>query len=311
MQRLLLAMWATVCVGGLAVGAEGEVKAPKPDAPKAAAEKPAQPKPDAPEAENPEARIKQALEKRITFDFVDTPFRDTLAFLQNLLNVNVVVDPGFDAATTVTLKVNDMKAANALEWIVKLAGATMEIRNEAIFIQPVKEEPAEGLKGLLDGKPFRIEIEAVIRLRPEKPGEQADVHEEDLAAARIRKVLADKAITVEFNETPLKDVMAALQDKLGVPIVLEPGVPKDALVTLHGAKNMTGIQVLQWVGKLVGAKPDIRRGTVVLRPVEEHGRLEKAHPKPMKPERPLKPGEPAERPPEPEQPAKDAKGGQL
>ena len=61
--------------------------------------------------------VKEQMEKRISFDFVDTPLADVVAFLNNLTGVNMVLDPaaveGDDVP--VTLKVNDMRLGAALE----------------------------------------------------------------------------------------------------------------------------------------------------------------------------------------------------
>ncbi|MDP6503283.1 MAG: hypothetical protein QF886_06690, partial [Planctomycetota bacterium] len=73
---------------------------------------------------------------RISFDFVDTPLADVVAFLANLTNTNIVLDPatveGDDVP--VTLKVSDMKLLSALEWILRLVNLTYTFRDEAIFI---------------------------------------------------------------------------------------------------------------------------------------------------------------------------------
>ena len=80
--------------------------------------------------------IRAQLEKRISFDFVDTPLADVVAFLTNLTNTNMVLDPaaveGDDVP--VTLKVSDMKLVSALDWILRLVNLTYTFSDEAIFI---------------------------------------------------------------------------------------------------------------------------------------------------------------------------------
>ena len=90
--------------------------------------------------------IKAQMEKRISFDFVDTPLADVVAFLTNLTNTNMVLDPaaveGDDVP--VTLKVSDMKLEAALEWILRLVNLTYAFRDEAVFISTpdrVAEKP--------------------------------------------------------------------------------------------------------------------------------------------------------------------------
>jgi len=76
------------------------------------------------------------LEKRVSFDFLDTPLADVVAFLQNLTGVNMVLDPaaiqGDDVP--VTLKVNDMRLGAALDWILRLANLQYTLRDEAVFV---------------------------------------------------------------------------------------------------------------------------------------------------------------------------------
>jgi len=80
--------------------------------------------------------VRDQMEKRISFDFVDTPLADVVAFLSNLTGTNMVLDPvavqGDDVP--VTLKVNDMRLGAALEWILKLVNLTYALQDEAIFI---------------------------------------------------------------------------------------------------------------------------------------------------------------------------------
>ena len=109
-----------------------------------------------PEAKEEAIRtIKEALRKRISFDFVETPIGDVIAFIQTLINVNVVVDPDIDRKTAVTLKVNNMTVGNALQWILKLVGAQMEIKDNALYISAGAKDPAtrariKKLEGELD-----------------------------------------------------------------------------------------------------------------------------------------------------------------
>ncbi|MBI2191295.1 MAG: STN domain-containing protein [Planctomycetes bacterium] len=83
-----------------------------------------------------ELAIRQHLEKRVSFDFVDTPFEDVVSFFNNLTGVNFVLDPevieGEDLQ--VTLRVNDMRLDAALEWTLRLCNLSYVLRNEAILI---------------------------------------------------------------------------------------------------------------------------------------------------------------------------------
>ena len=83
-----------------------------------------------------EAAIREALKKKVSFDFVETPLQDVVAFISSLTDVTFVVDHEAvkDEAPTVTLRVNDMATEQALGWIVKLCGLAYELKDEAVFI---------------------------------------------------------------------------------------------------------------------------------------------------------------------------------
>ena len=83
-----------------------------------------------------EKNVYQQLEKRVSFDFLDTPLADVIAFLQNLTGVNMVLDPGAVEGddTPITLKVEDMRLAAALDWILRLVDLKYALRDEALFV---------------------------------------------------------------------------------------------------------------------------------------------------------------------------------
>lgn len=91
-----------------------------------------------------EKRIKEILKaKRVTFDFVDTPIVDAMNFIQALLGVNMVIDPGLDKQMPLTLRVNEMAVGQALQWMAKLADAKVEVRDGAVVIERAKEGERE------------------------------------------------------------------------------------------------------------------------------------------------------------------------
>jgi len=89
-----------------------------------------------------EAKLAKALEaKKVSFDFVETPLKDAMAFMQQLLNVNVILDPAVDKERTVTVRVQEMTGDKAFEWLARVAGAKMTIQDGAVYISPVDEKP--------------------------------------------------------------------------------------------------------------------------------------------------------------------------
>jgi len=97
-----------------------------------------------------EARIKEAMGKKISFDFVETPLQDVIAFISSLTDVTIVLDAEAirDEAPTVTLRVNDMRLEAALNWVLKLVNLKYTLKDEAVFVS----------------KPERIHDKPVLRM---------------------------------------------------------------------------------------------------------------------------------------------------
>jgi general secretion pathway protein D len=93
------------------------------------------------EAAEPEWKrmIARKLDRKVTFEFVDTPLSEALQFLQTLTETTIILDPrAFDAGggdnTPITLKVTNMPLRTALKWILRLADLDFTLKNEAVFI---------------------------------------------------------------------------------------------------------------------------------------------------------------------------------
>ncbi|MFW6162009.1 MAG: tetratricopeptide repeat protein [Planctomycetota bacterium] len=83
-----------------------------------------------------EARIKEAMGKKVSFDFVETPLQDVIAFISSLTDVTIVLDQEAirGEEPTVTLRVDDMRLEAALNWVLKLVNLKYTLKNEAIFV---------------------------------------------------------------------------------------------------------------------------------------------------------------------------------
>jgi len=75
--------------------------------------------------------------KKVSFDFVATPLQDAVAFLRQVIGVNMVLDPAVNGKQPLTLKVNDMNAGRALKWMAKVGGGELKVQNGAVYIAPV------------------------------------------------------------------------------------------------------------------------------------------------------------------------------
>jgi hypothetical protein len=82
------------------------------------------------------ARVHEAMSKKISFDFVETPLRDVIAFVSHLGALTVVLDPQAveGKALTVTLKVDDMRLESALAWALRPAKLQSVVMDEAVFV---------------------------------------------------------------------------------------------------------------------------------------------------------------------------------
>lgn len=99
------------------------------------------------QAEEPEwaQEIRRKLDRKVSFEFIDTPLREAVAFLQTLTKVNMILDPKAVEAkgdVPINLKVANMSLQLALDWILKLADLDYVLRDSAIFIST-----RENLKG--------------------------------------------------------------------------------------------------------------------------------------------------------------------
>lgn len=88
------------------------------------------------------APFDKALDRRVSFEFVETPVMECIRFLQTLTNLNIVVAPkafGGGEQPTVNLKVTNMRLETALTWVCRVAGLEWEVEDQAIHI--FKQEP--------------------------------------------------------------------------------------------------------------------------------------------------------------------------
>ena len=88
-------------------------------------------------AEDPwKAEIRKRLQRKVTFEFADTPLVDAIEFLRHLANVTMIIDPAVIKASPpqINLRVTDMNLDLALEWILKLAELEYVLQDSAIYI---------------------------------------------------------------------------------------------------------------------------------------------------------------------------------
>jgi biopolymer transport protein ExbD/membrane-associated protease RseP (regulator of RpoE activity) len=181
------------------------------------------------------AVTKKKLAKAISFDFVETPLNDVLAFLRGLLGVNLVLDPAVAAdrkAPPVTLRVQDMPAHNALDWIAKTTDREWAIVHgvvcfgDAAFIQRCKT-----------AEPLRTDD------------------------AKMSAALA-KPLSFDFQNTPLTDATAFLQGLLKINMVVLPLDDRQKETVTLTLDTTPASAVLPFIGLMTGRPVTLEKQAV-------------------------------------------------
>jgi hypothetical protein len=182
-------------------------------------------------------------DKKISFDFVETPLVDVLCFISSLVDVTFVLDSRAVKAEpkTVTLRVIDLPLREAMARVLKQVGMAQAVFDEAVLI--TTPEAAK----LPPGPPEDI------RQRELPPGAEFVAAFLPLAAL----------ISFDFVETPLEDVIMFLSSLVDTPIVPDAAWLKGnrKAVTLRVSDMRMGT-ALRWVCRGVGAAYVWRDGVV-------------------------------------------------
>jgi len=105
--------------------------------------------------------LKNKLETKVSFDFVETPLQDVVTFLQQITNATIILDAksmsGL-ASPEVTLKVTEMKLSQALDWILKQVGLQYALKEQAIYIGNAEAVGGDALLKLYDVTDVTLEI---------------------------------------------------------------------------------------------------------------------------------------------------------
>lgn len=174
--------------------------------------------------------IKKKLQRKVTFEFVDTPLADAIEFLRQLTNVTIVIDPKVmeKKPAPINLRVTDMQMDAALQWILKLAELDYMVADGAIYIntpEAIKD------RGLADAKNKKQQ--------PDPPGDgilrarfsTGDQIEMDASMMKKQPDLAREVLSMVFD--PAKDEILALVMGRDIP----PHIPVERFMEL--AKKIT------------------------------------------------------------------------
>jgi len=83
-----------------------------------------------------EVELCKKLKKKVSFEFVETPFDEGLAFLRSMSNVSIIVDPKFTNGEVpqITLQLANVSIEDALLKIFSKVNAGYELTDGALFI---------------------------------------------------------------------------------------------------------------------------------------------------------------------------------
>jgi hypothetical protein len=184
--------------------------------------------------------IEEKLKRKVSFEFVDTPLQDAIAFIRSLTNITIVVDPKVLASqpAPISLRVTDMQLDLALEWICRLAAIKATPLDNVLYLAPVGQQAPEWMPA------FEQQLTA-----------PAEEWQAELAKRMSRKV------AFEFIETPFAEAIAFLNQLTKVNIILDPkslatGIDKTP-VTLR-VTDISMSSALKWMCVLAGAKCELR-----------------------------------------------------
>ncbi|HYF50952.1 MAG TPA: hypothetical protein VEJ63_16170 [Planctomycetota bacterium] len=91
-----------------------------------------------------DAMLQMMRDKRVSFEFIEKSLEDAVAFIQKETGVPLIIDPRIAAGggnPEINLRVTDMTADLALEWVLKLADLQLSYQDQAMVITKAQIDP--------------------------------------------------------------------------------------------------------------------------------------------------------------------------
>ena len=166
--------------------------------------------------------------KRVDINFEATPLADVVNFLKTLAEINIVIDPNIKDAGTgkklVTLSLTDVSLGTALD-IIAGKNLTYLVKDDLIVITDKDKQPSQ--------------TEA-------KPPTEEEVN--------LQTALKTREVDVNFEATPLSDVVNFLKKVTETNITLDPDIVepeiRQKLITL----SLKGVKLSSVLDLLAGDK---------------------------------------------------------
>ena len=187
-----------------------------------------------------------ALERKVSFEFVETSLSDALAFLNRTTGVAVRTSPQavVRRTTPITLRVTDMPLKLALKWILRLIDLDYVVDEHGVLV--TTPQHARELRG------------------PAAPTAKQTDQDSDLRNQAVRAAL-ERKVSFEFVDTPLTETAVFLQQLTGVSMVIDPELIKrgDPAVSLRLTDTALDDAFGQML-RLVGADFVVANGAVFI-----------------------------------------------
>ncbi len=191
--------------------------------------------------------------KKLTFNFSATPLSEVVQFLQDFLDVNIVVSKEIDTEQVkLDLRLRDVVAWDALIVIMSQTGFCFEFKNEAVFIEP-RGGPNEDYTW---PKPFSV------------PALFASARDEDFEGVSRR--LDAQKVNLNLDDTPFTDAIDLMHELTSINFVISTEardlIENEQLKVRLKVKDIT---VRNALNLLLSCKDDftleIKNGVIVIR----------------------------------------------
>ena len=167
-------------------------------------------------------RIEQVLAKRLSLDFVETPMKDVAAFLSDVTGVAFILDLGSGEPPRITFKGRDMRLSLVLKLMLKAAGLAYRAEEYAVYIST----------------PARMaEVDKI------EKGLSLDTPE--------TKPALTKSVSLDFVDTPMRDVASFTGDTTGLNVILDAKVAPPLTLKV---KNMPVRSALIYMARLTALR---------------------------------------------------------
>lgn len=156
-------------------------------------------KPPAPREEPPLTELQTKLQRKVSFEFVDTQVVEAFGFLQNVGKIPLRFSPKIEAdpdlrIVPVSLRVKDISLAAALYWNAQLAGMKITLSPDTVFVDiAAAAEPI--VMQIYDAKDLPVDATLLAKILPLAPtdapfaaglGASVEVKNGDLIVAQTR-----------------------------------------------------------------------------------------------------------------------------